>query len=74
MLLTLFLLAIALSGIIGLLIKVAIFCVVIWAIFALMQWAATKGFVVPEPVRIILIAIVCIILIIFVADALMSVL
>lgn len=64
----------ALGGIIGLLVKVAVFCIVVWVIFALMQWAATKGFVVPEPVKIILIAIVCIVLIIFIADALMSVL
>lgn len=48
------------GGLVGLLLKVAIACVVIWAIYALLQWA---GIVIPRPVQIILIALVCIVMI-----------
>lgn len=48
------------GGVVGLLIKVAIACVVIWAIYALLQWA---GVTIPRPVQIILIALACILLI-----------
>ena len=48
------------GGLLGLLLKVAIACIVIWAIYALLQWA---GIVIPRPVQIILIALVCIVII-----------
>lgn len=48
------------GGLIGLLLKVAIACVVIWAIYALLQWA---GITIPRPVQIILIALACILII-----------
>ena len=46
------------GGLIALLFKVAIVCVIIWGIFALLQWA---GVVIPPPIRIILICLGCII-------------
>jgi hypothetical protein len=52
--------AIETSGLLGLLLKVAIACVVIWAIWALLQWA---GITIPRPVQIIFIALVCILII-----------
>jgi hypothetical protein len=57
--------AIATGGLVGLLIKVAIACVVIWAIWALLQWA---GIAIPRPVQIILIALFCILLIYWVYE------
>lgn len=48
------------GGLLGLLLKVAIACIVIWAIYALLQWA---GVTIPRPVQIILIALVCIVVI-----------
>lgn len=48
------------GGLLGLLLKVAIACIVIWAIYALLQWA---GIAIPRPVQIILIALVCIVVI-----------
>ncbi len=48
------------SGVIGLLFKIAIICVVVWGIYALLQWA---GIAIPRPVQIILICVICIILI-----------
>jgi uncharacterized RDD family membrane protein YckC len=53
-------LALIANGLLGILLKVAIACVVIWAIFALLAWA---GVTIPPPVRIILIALGCILLI-----------
>jgi len=53
-------LAIVAGGIVGLLIKVAVACVIIWAIYALLQWA---GIVIPRPIQIILIALACILVI-----------
>jgi hypothetical membrane protein len=54
----LFLSAVLVSGgLVGLLLKIAILCVVVWAIFALLKWA---GVTIPEPIRIILIALFCI--------------
>lgn len=57
---TLFLLGavVVAGGLLGLLLKIAILCVVVWAIFALLQWA---GIAIPRPVQIILIALACII-------------
>ncbi len=49
------------SGLLGLLLWVAIACVVLWAIIALVRWS---GIPIPEPVRIVLVALVCIALII----------
>ena len=46
----------------GLLQKVAIACIVIWAIWALLLWA---GIAIPRPVQIILIALVCIVVIVW---------
>lgn len=54
------LLAVAEMGLVGLLFKVAIACVVLWAIYALLQWA---GITIPKPVWIIITALVCILLI-----------
>ena len=48
------------GGLLGLLLKVAIFCVIVWAIFALLAWA---GIAIPQPIKIILIALVCIVVI-----------
>ena len=48
------------GGAIGLLFKIAIACVIIWAIKALLDWA---GIAIPRPIWILLIALVCIILI-----------
>ena len=50
------------GSLLGLLLEVAIACVVIWAIYALLQWA---GIPIPRPIQIILIALVCIIVIIW---------
>lgn len=46
------------GGLLGLLLKVAIVCVIVWAVYALLQWA---GIAIPRPVQIILIALVCIV-------------
>jgi hypothetical protein len=48
------------GGLLGLLLKVAIACVIIWAVYALLQWA---GIAIPRPVQIIFIALVCILII-----------
>ncbi len=48
------------GGLLGLLLKVAIACVIIWAIYALLQWA---GITIPRPIQIILIALICILVI-----------
>ena len=48
------------GGLLGLLLKVAIACVIIWAIWALLQWA---GVTIPRPVQIIFIALACILII-----------
>lgn len=48
------------GGLVGILIKVAILCVIFWAVYALLQWA---GIVIPRPVQIVLIALGCIVLI-----------
>jgi hypothetical protein len=52
------LLALVMSPAIALLVKVAIVCVILWAIWALLAWA---GVTIPRPVQIILIAIGCIV-------------
>ena len=52
--------ALVAGGLVGLLIKVAIACVIIWAIYALLQWA---GIGIPRPIQIILIALACILVI-----------
>ncbi len=59
---TLLLLTIALGGhsLIGLLFTVAVACIVIWAIYALLQWA---GITIPRPIQIIIIALFCILVI-----------
>ncbi len=44
------------GGLLGLLLTVAIVCVIIWAVYALLQWA---GIAIPRPVQIILIALCC---------------
>jgi hypothetical protein len=46
------------GGIVGLLFKIAVVCVVIWGIWALIKWS---GFPVPEPLRILGIVVICII-------------
>jgi hypothetical protein len=50
------------GSLLQLLLEVAIACVVIWAIYALLQWA---GITIPRPIQIILIALVCIIVIVW---------
>lgn len=52
------------GALISLLIWVAIACVVIWAIIALVRWS---GIPIPQPVWIILTAFVCIALILLIA-------
>lgn len=49
------------DSLLGLLLLVAIACVVIWGIYALLQWA---GIQIPPPVRIIFICLVSIVLIV----------
>lgn len=56
------LLALASTGnLLGILLYVAVACVVIWAIFALIAWS---GIVIPTPIRIIAIALICIVAIV----------
>lgn len=56
------LLALASTGnLLGILLYVAVACVVIWAIFALISWS---GITIPTPVRIIAIALICIVAIV----------
>jgi hypothetical protein len=45
------------GGLEGLLFKVAVGCVIIWAIYALIQW---MGWTIPRPVQIVFIALACI--------------
>lgn len=52
------------GGLIQLLVTVAIACVVIWAIIALVKWT---GIVIPQPVWIILTAFICIAAIVLIA-------
>lgn len=52
------------GSLIGLLVWVAIVCVVIWAIVALLRWS---GITIPQPVWIILTAFICIALILLIA-------
>lgn len=54
------------GGLIQLLVTVAIACVVIWGIIALVRWS---GVVIPQPVWIILTCFVCIFLILLIAKA-----
>lgn len=42
------------GGLLALLFKVAIICIIVWGIFALLAWA---GVVIPSPIRIILICL-----------------
>jgi hypothetical protein len=50
------------GGLLSLLLYVAILAVVIWAIYALLQWA---GITIPRPIAIILTALVCIVVILW---------
>lgn len=50
------------EGWLGILEKIAIFCVVVWAVWALIQWA---GWTVPQPIWILLYALVTIVLIVW---------
>lgn len=52
------------TSLIGLLVWVAITCVVIWAIVALVRWS---GIAIPKPVEIVFWAFLCIALIVLVA-------
>lgn len=49
------------GSLMGLLFWVAIFCVVVWGIYALIQWS---GIAIPRPVWIIATCLVCIFLIV----------
>lgn len=46
------------GGLVGLLFKVAIVCVVIWGIWQLLLWS---GVVIPRPLMILIICVICII-------------
>ncbi len=54
----------AAGSLVGLLIWVAILCIVVWAIIALIKWS---GITIPQPVWIILTALVAIFLILLIA-------
>lgn len=58
------LLLVTTSGLLGLLIWVAVACVVIWGIMALIKWS---GIQIPEPVRIVFWCVACIALILLIA-------
>ncbi len=58
------------AGPLGLLFKIAIFCVIVWGIIALLKWL---GWGLPEPVRIIGIVVLSIILIYWLFELLMMV-
>jgi hypothetical protein len=57
----LFVLAVLSGGWLGLLEEVAIIVVVVWAIWALLEWLGVK---IPRPIQILLIALVCIVAIV----------
>lgn len=50
------------GSLLGLLLQVCILCIVVWAIYALLQWA---GITIPRPIQIILIALICIIVVVW---------
>jgi hypothetical membrane protein len=54
-------------GLLGLLLEVAILCIVVWAIVRLLAWA---GITIPEPIRIIFIALICIVAVVLLFRAL----
>lgn len=56
-----FLLTVSTGGLLGLLLYVAVALIVLWAIWALIKWS---GIALPEPVRIIAIALLCIVAIV----------
>lgn len=62
-----FLLVVSFGGLISILFYVAILVIVIWAIIALVNWL---GWTIPEPVRIIFIALICIVLVVLLFRAL----
>ena len=55
------------GGLLGLLFKIAIVCIVCWGIWELVKWL---GVTIPRPVQIILICVVCIILVYWLFEAL----
>lgn len=57
---TLLLTAVAFGGLLPLFFKIAIACVIIWGIYALLQWA---GISIPRPIQIVLIVLICIVVI-----------
>ena len=59
------------AGWIGILVDIAIVCVVIWAIFAFIQWI---GWTIPEPVRIFFIAVIAIVVVLLIAKLAMMLL
>lgn len=46
--------ALATGGLLAILFKIAIICIIVWGVFALLTWA---GVVIPQPIRIILICL-----------------
>ncbi len=54
--------AITTSSLLGMLLYVAIAAVIIWAVIALVRWS---GIPIPQPVIIILTALICILLIVW---------
>lgn len=53
------------GGLIAMLIHLAIFAVIIWGIWAILQWA---GVTIPRPIQILLIVIVVIIVLLYLAQ------
>jgi len=60
MILPLFLTFVFPGGALGLLFKIAIFCVIIWGAWELIKWS---GITIPRPVIIILTCVLCIVVI-----------
>lgn len=58
------------GGPLGLLFKIAIACVIIWGIWALLQWL---GWTIPRPVQIIAICVISIIIIYWLFELLMMI-
>lgn len=58
------------GGPLGLLFKIAIFCVIIWGIVELVKWLAWP---IPRPIQIIAIVVACIVVIYWLFELLMIV-
>jgi hypothetical protein len=63
--------AVAFTGVIGILFKIALLCVVAWGVVALVKWT---GWTILEPVRIIAIVVFAIIILYFLYELVMAIL